>query len=89
MVYILVWPGTKRVLSTCTHAHNQTLTPVFVHTYTQPNSHTRIRTLLVAVDPTIRQFQVCANALARGSEILFMIIGTSILVYIYAHTHYW
>jgi len=43
--------------------------------------------LLVAVDPAVRQFQVCANALARGGEILFRIIWTSIFVYIYIHTH--
>ena len=43
--------------------------------------------LLVAVDPAVGYFQVCANALACGSEILFMIICTSIFVYIYTHTH--
>jgi len=43
--------------------------------------------LLVAVDPAVRQFRVCANTLARGSEILFLIIWTSIFVYVYIHTH--
>ena len=42
--------------------------------------------LLVAVDPAVRQFQVCANALARGGEILSLIICTSILIYICIHT---
>jgi len=43
--------------------------------------------LLAAVDPAVRQFQVCANAVARGGEILFLIICTSILIYVYIHTH--
>jgi len=33
-------------------------------------------TTLVAVDPAVRQFQVRANALARGSEILPQALST-------------
>jgi len=51
--YQLTYIHTPKRSHSCLHTHNQTLTSVFVHRYTQPNSHIRICTLLVAVDPWV------------------------------------